>query len=158
MSVDLFRKYIDIINENSNEKSDGKGPNAFQRAYYSGEGPLPSEPMEIIDDPEEFAGLIRRAYNTPDGSDPDQNVQNADIRKMIKNVLLQLDPKEERIIRMRFGIGVPEMSLAEIGRKFGVAGETIRQLEARAIRKMKHPSRWPRRRPPLSGEFPTNTE
>lgn len=139
MSSDLFRQYINIINENS--QPDYKGPDAFQRAYHSGEGPQAPEPMEIIDDPEEIASMIHQAYNMPDSSDPEENAQNADIRKMVKAALLELEPREERIIRMRFGIGVPEMTLDAISEKFGISGNRISQIEAKAIRKIKHPSR-----------------
>jgi RNA polymerase sigma factor (sigma-70 family) len=141
MSSDLFRQYINIINENSQPEEKGTGHPAFQRAYHSGEGPQPPEPMEIIDDPEEIASMIHQAYNMPDSSDPEENAQNADIRKMVKAALLELEPREERIIRMRFGIGVPEMTLDAISDKFGISGNRIRQIEAKAIRKMKHPSR-----------------
>jgi len=139
MSADLFRKYVDIINENS--KPEEKGPDPFLRSYHSGEGPRPPEPLEIIDDPEEIAELIHRAYNMPDSSDPEQNVQNADIRRMVKNALLQLKPGEERIIRMRYGIGVPEMTYKEIAEKFGLSMSRIKILESKILGLLRLPSR-----------------
>lgn len=143
MSSDLFRQYINIINENSQPEE--KGPNKFQKAYHSGEGPIPPEPIETIDDPAEIADLIHQAYNTTDGSDLEQNAHNASVRKMVKAALLEISPKEERILRMRFGIGVPKMTLDEIGQKFGLSGNRIRQIADYAMRKMKHPSRMIRK-------------
>jgi RNA polymerase primary sigma factor len=53
-----------------------------------------------------------------------------------------LSPKEERILRMRFGLGDdPPHTLEEVGQIFGVSRERIRQIEAQALRKLKHPSR-----------------
>ena len=53
-----------------------------------------------------------------------------------------LTPREERVLRMRFGIGMPtDQTLEEVGQQFSVARERIRQIEAKALRKLKHPSR-----------------
>ena len=53
-----------------------------------------------------------------------------------------LTPREERIIRMRFGIGMnKDNTLEEVGQRFSVTRERIRQIEAKALRKLKHPSR-----------------
>ena len=55
--------------------------------------------------------------------------------------LATLTPREERIVRMRFGIGVPsDYTLQEVGQTFGVTRERIRQIEAKALRKLKHPT------------------
>jgi len=57
-------------------------------------------------------------------------------------VLASLNPREERVLRMRFGIGVnTEHTLEEVGLQFSVTRERIRQIEAKALRKLKHPSR-----------------
>jgi RNA polymerase primary sigma factor len=56
--------------------------------------------------------------------------------------LASLTPSEERIIRMRFGIGMnSDHTLEEVGHQFSVTRERIRQIEAKALRKLKHPSR-----------------
>jgi RNA polymerase primary sigma factor len=65
-----------------------------------------------------------------------------DLRKKVDTILRSLPPKEEQIIRKRFGIGedVP-LTLEEVGLEFDVTRERIRQIEVKAIRKLKHPSR-----------------
>ena len=55
----------------------------------------------------------------------------------------QLNPREAKIICMRFGIGCDEMTLDEVGQTFGVTRERIRQIEVAALRKLKHPLRCP---------------
>ena len=65
-----------------------------------------------------------------------------DMRKKIDQILCSLPPKEEKIIRRRFGIGVDSPhTLEEVGLEFDVTRERIRQIEVKAIRKLKHPSR-----------------
>jgi RNA polymerase primary sigma factor len=65
-----------------------------------------------------------------------------DMRKKIDQILCSLPPKEEKIIRRRFGIGVDAPhTLEEVGLEFDVTRERIRQIEVKAIRKLKHPSR-----------------
>lgn len=66
-----------------------------------------------------------------------------DLKETIEKILETLTPKEKKIIQMRFGIGDGvDHTLGEIGREFGVTRERIRCIEARAIRKLKHPSRF----------------
>ena len=66
----------------------------------------------------------------------------ADLRKVTSRMLETLTPREERILRLRYGIGVStEHTLEEVGREFQVTRERIRQIEAKALRKLKHPSR-----------------
>jgi len=65
-----------------------------------------------------------------------------DMKKKIDKILCSLPPKEEKIIRKRFGIGVDSpLTLEEVGIEFEVTRERIRQIEVKAIRKLKHPSR-----------------
>lgn len=65
-----------------------------------------------------------------------------EFRQALMQALLTLTAREERVLRMRFGINIPDaMTLDEVGEKFGVTGETIRKIEARALRKLKHPAR-----------------
>ncbi len=66
----------------------------------------------------------------------------ANLRKTTARVLASLTPREERILRMRFGIGINTgHTLEEVGQQFSVTRERIRQIEAKALRKLKHPSR-----------------
>ena len=61
---------------------------------------------------------------------------------MTEQVLNTLTPREERIIKMRFGLeDGTEHTLEEVGHNFGVTRERIRQIEAKALRKLRHPSR-----------------
>jgi len=65
-----------------------------------------------------------------------------DMKSMINKILCSLPDKEEKIIRKRFGIGEDSPStLEEVGLEFDVTRERIRQIEVKAIRKLKHPSR-----------------
>ena len=60
----------------------------------------------------------------------------------IKAFLSSLTPREERVLRMRFGIGMnSDHTLEEVGQQFSVTRERIRQIEAKALRKLKHPTR-----------------
>jgi RNA polymerase primary sigma factor len=64
------------------------------------------------------------------------------LRDMTTRVLATLTPREERVLRMRFGIGMnTDHTLEEVGQQFSVTRERIRQIEAKALRKLKHPSR-----------------
>ena len=66
----------------------------------------------------------------------------SNLRETTTRVLTFLTPREERIVRMRFGIGMnSDHTLEEVGQQFSLTRERIRQLEARALRKLKHPSR-----------------
>jgi RNA polymerase primary sigma factor len=66
----------------------------------------------------------------------------SNMRTMTTKVLASLTPREERILRMRFGIGMnTDHTLEEVGHQFSVTRERIRQIEAKALRKLKHPSR-----------------
>jgi len=66
----------------------------------------------------------------------------ANLRETTTRVLATLTPREERVLRMRFGIGMnTDHTLEEVGQQFNVTRERIRQIEAKALRKLKHPSR-----------------
>ena len=66
----------------------------------------------------------------------------SDLRETATRVLAFLMPREERVLRMRFGIGMnTDHTLEEVGQQFSLTRERIRQIEARALRKLKHPSR-----------------
>jgi RNA polymerase primary sigma factor len=66
----------------------------------------------------------------------------SNLREQTTRVLSSLTPREERVLRMRFGIGMnTDHTLEEVGQQFNVTRERIRQIEAKALRKLKHPSR-----------------
>ena len=66
----------------------------------------------------------------------------SNLRETTTRVLASLNPREERILRMRFGLGMnSDHTLEEVGQQFSVTRERIRQIEAKALRKLKHPSR-----------------
>ena len=73
---------------------------------------------------------------------PSESVINLNLREQTASVLHSLTPREEQVIRMRFGIGDgSEHTLEEVGQRFSVTRERIRQIEAKALRKLRHPSR-----------------
>jgi len=64
------------------------------------------------------------------------------LKEATTGILATLTPREERVLRMRFGIGMnTDHTLEEVGQQFSVTRERIRQIEAKALRKLKHPSR-----------------
>ncbi|MDR2007422.1 MAG: RNA polymerase sigma factor RpoD [Alphaproteobacteria bacterium] len=67
---------------------------------------------------------------------------HSDLKRSINQILSTLTPREERVLRMRFGLGTnSDNTLEEVGKQFTVTRERIRQIEAKALRKLKHPSR-----------------
>jgi RNA polymerase primary sigma factor len=73
---------------------------------------------------------------------PIDAVIQSNLRETTTRVLASLTPREERIVRMRFGLGMnSDHTLEEVGQQFSVTRERIRQIEAKALRKLKHPSR-----------------
>jgi len=73
---------------------------------------------------------------------PADAVVNINLQEQTKKVLATLTPREEQVLRMRFGIGEKsDHTLEEVGQKFTVTRERIRQIEAKALRKLRHPSR-----------------
>ena len=78
---------------------------------------------------------------------PAENIVNASLTEATRKVLATLTPREERVLRLRFGIGQPhDHTLEEVGQDFEVTRERIRQIEAKALRKLRHPSRSKRLR------------
>ena len=65
----------------------------------------------------------------------------AALQECVAEVLAALTPGEERILRMRFGIGMPDHTLEQVGKTFGVTRECIRQIEAKALQKLSDPAR-----------------
>jgi len=73
---------------------------------------------------------------------PTESVVNHNLGEQTRKVLTSLTPREEKVLRMRFGIGEKsDHTLEEVGRDFDVTRERIRQIEAKALRKLRHPSR-----------------
>lgn len=72
---------------------------------------------------------------------PDEVLEEKEKAEVVGEMLDSLTPREARVLRMRFGIGCDEHTLEEVGKKLDVTRERIRQMEAKALRKMKHPSR-----------------
>ena len=84
---------------------------------------------------------------------PVDAVIDTNVRDETAGILKTLSPKEEKVIRLRFGIGCErEHTLEEIGQEFDVTRERIRQIEAKALRKLRHPSRSEKLRSFLEGE------
>ncbi|MDZ7639886.1 MAG: RNA polymerase sigma factor RpoD [Bryobacterales bacterium] len=93
--------------------------------------------------------IDRRAAN------PSEAVINLNLREQTAEVLKSLSPREEKIIKMRFGLqDGSEHTLEEVGQHFAVTRERIRQIEAKALRKLRHPSRSYRLRTFLQGGPP----
>ena len=83
---------------------------------------------------------------------PSESVINGSLEESCRKVLATLTPREERVLRMRFGIGEnSDHTLEEVGQDFEVTRERIRQIEAKALRKLRHPARSKRLRPFLEG-------
>ena len=73
---------------------------------------------------------------------PSDAVENLNLQEQTRRVLATLTPREEKVLRMRFGIGEKsDHTLEEVGKSFDVTRERIRQIEAKALRKLRHPSR-----------------
>ena len=73
---------------------------------------------------------------------PIENTTNINLSETVRDVLAGLTPREAKVLRMRFGIDMnTDHTLEEVGKQFDVTRERIRQIEAKALRKLKHPSR-----------------
>ncbi len=84
---------------------------------------------------------------------PSEAVASSDLKKRVREMLKTLSPREEKVIKMRFGIDVAsEHTLEEVGKDFSVTRERIRQIEVKALRKLRHPSRSKKLRTFFEGE------
>ncbi len=73
---------------------------------------------------------------------PAESVASSDLKERVREILKTLTPREEKVLKMRFGIDVAsEHTLEEVGKDFSVTRERIRQIEVKALRKLRHPSR-----------------
>ena len=79
---------------------------------------------------------------------PGEAVVHANLKEQVRGILKTLTPREEKVLRMRFGIDErTDHTLEEVGQNFSVTRERIRQIEAKALRKLRHPSRCKRLKP-----------
>jgi RNA polymerase primary sigma factor len=101
------------------------------------------EPMSldaVVSDDSE--STVIEFIENPDAEIPSERMDEADLREQIDDVLASLSPREEKVIRMRYGIGEPtHYSLEEIGTRFALTRERIRQIEIKALRKLRHAKR-----------------
>ncbi len=135
-----------------------------QIAQEIGREPTPEELAEYLELPEEKVRQILEvakepvSLETPIGDEEDSQLKdfvedenaenpldgavNAALAEATLEVLEQLTEREQKVLRMRFGIGMnTDHTLEEVGKQFGVTRERIRQIEAKALRKLRHPSR-----------------
>ncbi|MDX8392472.1 MAG: RNA polymerase sigma factor RpoD [Mariprofundaceae bacterium] len=135
-----------------------------QIAQEIGREPTPEELAEYLELPEEKVRQILEvakepvSLETPIGDEEDSQLKdfvedenaenpldgavNAALSEATLEVLEQLTEREQKVLRMRFGIGMnTDHTLEEVGKQFGVTRERIRQIEAKALRKLRHPSR-----------------
>lgn len=135
-----------------------------QMMLETGREPTPEELAEKLSMPLEKVRKVLKiakepiSLETPIGDEEDSHLgdfiedKNAilpidaaiqsNLRETTTRVLASLTPREERVLRMRFGIGMnTDHTLEEVGQQFSVTRERIRQIEAKALRKLKHPSR-----------------
>jgi RNA polymerase primary sigma factor len=91
---------------------------------------------------DEEDGRLGDLIEDTDTIQPIEAAIQSELRETTTRVLASLTAREERILRMRFGIGMnKDHTLEEVGQQFSVTRERIRQIEAKALRKLKHPSR-----------------
>ena len=76
-----------------------------------------------------------------EGMSPEEETILSELKSKTTSVLSSLTAREERVLRMRFGMGVKEHTLEEVGKTYSVTRGRIRDIEAKALRKLKHPSR-----------------
>jgi RNA polymerase primary sigma factor len=89
----------------------------------------------------------------PNASSPTETLIDSDVRSKTADILETLSPAEERVLRMRFGIGFErEHTLQEIGKEFALTRERIRQIEAKALQALRDPSRAPQLRQLLASK------
>jgi RNA polymerase primary sigma factor len=107
--------------------------------------------------------LIKDFIESDNDYSPAENVVSNDLKERVREVLKTLAPREEKVLKMRFGIDVAsEHTLEEVGKDFSVTRERIRQIEVKALRKLRHPSRSTKLKTffdkEFGGMFEDNTE
>ncbi|MBT4804213.1 MAG: RNA polymerase sigma factor RpoD [Legionellales bacterium] len=87
-------------------------------------------------------GSVLGDFIPSDGKEPDDNASISGLKEAVGGMLESLTPREAKVLRMRFGIEMnTDHTLEEVGKQFDVTRERIRQIEAKALRKLRHPSR-----------------
>lgn len=128
----------------------GREPEADEIAARSGIAKAQVEQaLSLVQDPtsldipigEDGDATLADLIEASDAVNPHTAVEAAALRDCVAEVLAELTPREERILRMRFGIGMPDHTLGQVGRTFGVTRERIRQIEAKALQKLNDPTR-----------------
>jgi RNA polymerase sigma factor (sigma-70 family) len=84
---------------------------------------------------------VMQLLNSTHAPDPSEAIEYKEMQQGIEDVLDSLTPREAEVLRMRFGIDGREHTMEEVGQVYGVSRERVRQLEAKALRKLRHPSR-----------------
>jgi RNA polymerase sigma factor (sigma-70 family) len=84
---------------------------------------------------------VMQLLNDTHVPDPSEAIEYKEMQQGIEDVLDSLTPREAEVLRLRFGIGYNEHTMEEVGQVYGVSRERVRQLEAKALRKLRHPSR-----------------
>ncbi len=127
----------------------GREPGADEIAARSGIAQAQVEQaLSLVQDPtsldipigEDGDATLADLIEAPDAVNPHTAAEAAALRECVAEVLAELTPREERILRMRFGIGMPDHTLGQVGKSFGVTRERIRQIEAKALQKLSHPT------------------
>jgi len=132
------------------EDDDGRWTLQFVRVLHH----PPEKVWSALTDPVQLSNTIaanllvkvpakQRLLEAPDAANPHTAAEAAALRDCVAEALAQLTPREERILRMRFGIGIgmADHTLEQVGKTFGVTRERIRQIEAKALQKLSDPAR-----------------
>jgi RNA polymerase primary sigma factor len=90
---------------------------------------------------EDGEATLADLIEAPDAVNPYAAAEFASLKACVAEALSELSPREERILRMRFGIGMADHTLEQVGQTFGVTRERIRQIEAKALEKLRAPGR-----------------
>lgn len=145
-----------------------------------GREPIPEEIAEKMDMPVDKVRKVLKiakepiSLETPVGEEEDSHlgdfiedkkvinpaeaIVNLNLAEQTRRVLATLTPREEKVLRMRFGIGEEsDHTLEEVGQDFNVTRERIRQIEAKALRKLRHPSRSAKLKAFIDGSSSNNT-
>ena len=112
----------------------------FPRSLYALRELLPVEFLSRRYVSTELVPLIE-ARNVRTLENPSTLYERKELEELVKNSLSSLTPREENVIKMRFGLEGKECTLEEIGKSFACGRERIRQIEGKALRKLRHPDR-----------------
>jgi RNA polymerase primary sigma factor len=129
----------------------GREPNLYEVAERMGQDPKKlAELMKLTREPTSLDAPVTNQSDSKvadfiedeHAKSPGEAFDSATLREQIGDALASLSPREEKIVRMRYGIGEPtQYSLEEIGKRFNLTRERIRQIELKAIRKLRHAKR-----------------